>query len=108
MGLQPRQRESGERQPELGISKAGDRLLRSYLVQAAHCMMRKGAADSDLRAWGMAKLAGGGKNAKRRILVAMARKLAVLLHRLWATGEVYDPEYNRKAARAAGQAKVAA
>ena len=97
LGLQPKQRDSGDSQPELGISKAGDSLLRSYLVQAAHCNLRKGAPDSDLRSWGLAK-AGGGKRAKKRALVGMARKLAVLLHRLWATGEVYDPLYNRKAA----------
>ena len=108
LGLQPKQRESGDSQPELGISKAGDRLLRSYLVQAAHCMLRKGAPDSDLRTWGMAK-AQGGKRAKRRAIVAMARKLAVLLHRLWSTGEVYDPLYNRKAQEAAQKKrKVAA
>jgi transposase len=109
LGLQPRQRESGESRPELGISKAGDRLLRSYLVQAAHCNLRRGAAESDLRDWGLRKLQSGGKNAKRRVLVAMARKLAVLLHRLWATGEIYDPLYNRKAGEAAagrGKGKV--
>lgn len=97
LGLQPKQRDSGDSQPELGISKAGDSLLRSYLVQAAHCNLRKGAPDSDLRSWGLEK-AGGGKRAKKRALVGMARKLAVLLHRLWVTGEVYDPLYNRKAA----------
>jgi transposase len=113
LGLQPRQRDSGKIQPELGISKAGDRLLRSYLVQAAHCILRKGAPDSDLRAWGLSKVENSGKKAKRRAIVAIARKLAVLLHRLWVTGEVYDPLYNRKAAEAAaakkkGKAKVAA
>jgi len=101
LGLQPKQRESGDSQPELGISKTGDRLLRSYLVQAAHCMLRQGAPDSDLRAWGLGKAGAGGKRAKRRALVGMARKLAVLLHRLWVMGEVYDPLYNRKAAQAA-------
>ena len=96
LGLQPKQRDSGNHQPQLGISKAGDRLLRSLLVQAAHCMLRKGAPDSDLQAWGLSKAEKGGKNGKRRALVGMARKLAVLLHRLWVTGEVYDPLYNRK------------
>jgi transposase len=95
LGLRPKQRDSGESQPELGITKQGDRLLRSYLVQAAHCHLRKGAPESDLRAWGMKK-AGSGKRAKRRAVVGMARKLGVLLHRLWVTGEVYDPLYNRK------------
>jgi transposase len=100
LGLQPRQRESGQSQPELGISKAGDGLLRSLLVQGAHCILRKGAPESDLRDWGLEHLGRGGKNAKRRTVVAVARKLAVLLHVLWANGEVYDPLYNRKAAEA--------
>jgi hypothetical protein len=59
----------------------------------------------------MGKMGSGGKRAKRRTIVAAARKLAVLLHHLWATGEVYDPVYNRKAAKpakAATQGKVAA
>jgi len=102
LGLQPKQRDSGDSQPQLGISKTGDRLMRTLLVQAAHCILRKGAADSDLRAWGMRKM-GNGKNAKlkRRAIVGVARKLAVLLHRLWVTGEVYDPLYNRQAKQAA-------
>ncbi len=113
LGLTPKQRDSGESQPELGISKAGDGLLRSLLVQGAHCMLRKKAPESDLRAWGLGKMGNGGKRAKKRAIVAVARKLAVLLHRLWVTGEVYDPQYNRKAAEAAaakarGKAKVAA
>jgi transposase len=113
LGLTPRKHDSGESQPELGISKAGDGLLRSLLVQGAHCMLRKGAPESDLRAWGLEKIGNGGKRAKKRAIVGVARKLAVLLHRLWVTGEVYDPQYNRKAAEAAaakakGKGKVAA
>jgi transposase len=109
LGLRPRQKESGQSRPELGISKAGDRLLRSYLVQAAHCNLRKNAPESDLRTWGTNK-AGTGKRAKRRAVVAMARKLGVLLNRLWVTGEVYDPHYNLKAEeqRTAKKAKQAA
>jgi transposase len=115
LGLTPKQRDSGDSQPELGISKAGDGLLRSLLVQGAHCMLRKNAPDSDLRTWGLGKMGKGGKSAKKRAVVAVARRLAVLLHHLWATGEVYDPQYNRKAAEAAaakakgkGKGKVAA
>ena len=113
LGLTPKQHESGESSPELGITKAGDGLLRSLLVQGAHCILRKGAPDSDLRTWGLGKMGSGGKRAKKRAIVAVARKLAVLLHHLWATGEVYDPQYNRKAAEAAaakaqGKGKVAA
>jgi hypothetical protein len=73
------------------------------LVQGAHCVLRKGAPDSDLRKWGLEKEGKGGKRAKKRAIVAVARKLAVLLHHLWATGEVYDPQYNRKAAEAAAE-----
>jgi transposase len=113
LGLTPKQHDSGESQPELGISKAGDGLLRSLLVQGAHCILRKGAPESDLRTWGMGKMGKGGKRAKKRAVVGVARKLAVLLHHLWATGEVYDPQYNRKAAEAAeakakGKGKIAA
>jgi transposase len=109
LGLTRKMRESGDSEPELGISKAGDGYLRSLLVQAAHCILRKGAPDSDLREWGLRK-AVGGKRAKRRAIVAVARKLAVLLHHLWASGEVYDPLYNRKSAskKAQGNGKVAA
>jgi transposase len=105
LGLQPKQRDSGNSQPQLGISKTGDGLLRSLLVQGAHCILRKGAPDSDLRAWGLSKITSGGKNAKRRTVVAVARKLSVLLHALWANGEVYDPLYNRKKVQTA-QAKA--
>ena len=110
LGLTRKQRDSGDSEPELGITKAGDQLLRRLLVQGAHCILRQGAPDSDLKAWGMARLQNGGKNgknqkgsknAKKKTIVAIARKLAVLLHRLWVTGEVYDPQYNRKAAEAA-------
>jgi hypothetical protein len=50
--------------------------------------------DSDLRRWEL-KLSGrGGKNAKKRAVIAVARKLAILLHRLWVMGEVYEPLRN--------------
>jgi transposase len=97
VGLRPKQSESGERQPELRITKEGDIYLRKLLVQGAHCTMAKRAPDSDLKRWGT-KLAGrGGKNARKRAIVAVARKLAILLHHLWATGEVYEPLRNNRA-----------
>lgn len=114
LGLTRKLRDSGDSQPELGISKAGDMLLRRLLVQAAHCILRDGAPDSDLKVWGLTKVqAGAGKKGskrrKKKAAVAVARKLAVLLHRLWVTGEVYDPQYNRKAVEAAkGKGKAAA
>jgi transposase len=96
-GLRPKQSESGERQPELRITKEGDVYLRKLLVQGAHGILRERAPDTDLKRWGR-KLAGrGGKNAKKRAIVAVARKLAVLLHHLWATGEVYEPLRNSQA-----------
>ena len=103
LGLKPKERDSGDSHPQLGITKTGDGLLRSLLVQGAHCMLRQKAPESDLRAWGLAKMKSGGKNAKKRAVVAVARKLAVLLHALWSRGEVYDPHYNRKAAKGKGQ-----
>jgi transposase len=97
VGLRPKQSESGERQPELRITKEGDVYLRKLLVQGAHCIVAKRAPDTDLKRWGT-KLAGrGGKNARKRAIVAVARKLAILLHHLWATGEVYEPLKNSQA-----------
>jgi transposase len=97
VGLRPKQSESGERQPELRITKEGDVYLRKLLVQGAHCILARRAQDTDLKRWGE-KLAGrGGKNARKRAIVAVARKLAVLLHHLWATGEVYEPLRNSQA-----------
>jgi transposase len=94
LGLRPKQRDSGESQPQLGISKEGDVYLRKLLVQGAHCILSRRGPDTDLKRWGL-KLAGqGSKNAKKIALVAVARKLAILLHHLWVTGEVYEPLRN--------------
>jgi transposase len=94
LGLTPRQRASGRRAPQLGISKAGDTYLRSLLVQGAHYILSHRGPDTDLRRWGLARAENGGKNGKKRAVVAVARKLAVLLHCLWGTGEVYEPLRN--------------
>jgi transposase len=91
LGLRPRQRQSGERDPELGITKAGDVELRRLLVGSAHYILGPFGPDSDLRRFGLRLVARGGAGAKQRAVVAVARKLAVLLHRLWVTGEVYEP-----------------
>ena len=93
LGLRPRQRESGASAPQLGISKAGNSHLRWLLVQASQYILGPLAPDSGLRRWGLGLAEKGGKNAKRRAVVAVARKLAVLLHRLWVTAEVYEPLY---------------
>ena len=91
LGLVPKQEDSGDIQPQLGISKAGDRMLRRLLVGSAHYILGPFGPDTDLRRFGMRLCERGGKNAKKRAAVAVARKLAVLLHRLWASGEVYEP-----------------
>jgi transposase len=91
LGLVPRQDDSGDQSPQLRITKTGDRMMRRLLVGSAQYMLGPFGKDSDLRRFGLAMAARGGKNAKRRAVVAVARKLAVLLHRLWVTGEVYDP-----------------
>jgi len=91
LGLVPRRAQSGARDPKLRITKAGDRMLRSLLVQNAHYILGPFGPDCDLRRFGEHIAKGGGKCAKRRALVAVARKLAVLLHRLWRSAEVYEP-----------------
>ena len=89
LGLTPRLWESGDSQPQLRISKAGDALLRSLLVSCAHYILGHRGPDCDLRRHGEKLCARGGKNAKKRAVVAVARKLAVLLHRLWVSGAPY-------------------
>lgn len=103
LGLRPWQGDSGDMQPQLRITKSGDRMTRWLLVQSAHFILGRFGPDSDLRRWGLALAERGGKNAKKRAVVAVARKLAVLLHHLWITGEVYEPLFNaqRKSAKAA-------
>ncbi len=100
VGLRPKQRDSGEQQPQLGITKAGDGLLRRLLVSAAHYVLGPFGPDTDLRRAGLRMAERGGSAAKKRAIVATARRLAVLLHRLWVTGEVYEP-LRLEAARAA-------
>jgi transposase len=102
LGLRPGRRNSGQSQPQMHISKEGDRYLRTLMVQGAHYILGPFGEDSDLRRWGLRLAERGGKNAKKRAIVAVARKLAVLLHRLWVSGEVYEPLRNsQKAMRAA-------
>ena len=91
VGLKPRQHESGDGQPQLRISKRGDELLRKLLVQCGHYLLGPLGPDCDLRQWGLKLAARGGKKGKKRASVAVARKLAVLLHTLWISGAVYEP-----------------
>jgi transposase len=96
VGLRPRQADSGSLSPQLRITKAGDEHLRWLLVAAAHHILGPFGPDSDLRRWGLALAEKGGKNGKKRAVVAVARKLAVLLLTLWQTGEAYEPLRNAK------------
>jgi transposase len=91
VGLCPGKSESGEGDPQLRITKTGDPFVRRLLVTAANYALGPFGQDSDLRRWGLELAKRGGKNAKKRAKVAVARKLAVLMHRLWVTGEVYEP-----------------
>jgi transposase len=91
LGLVPKQEDSGESQPQLGISKSGDTMLRKLLVGSAHYILGPFGPDTDLRRYGLRLCERGGKNAKKRAAVAVARKLAVLRHCLWVSGEVYEP-----------------
>lgn len=102
LGLVPRRSQSGEIDKAMRISKAGDPYTRQLLVQCAQSALRKGGKDSELRTWGQ-RLAGTSKVDKRRATIAVARKLAVLMHRMLVTGEDYDPNYeaNRKEKAAA-------
>jgi transposase len=103
-GLQPGKRDSGDSEPQLHISKEGNKYLRNMLVQSAHHIMGPFGADSDLRRWGLRLSERGGKSAKKRAIVAVARKLAVLLHHLWLSGEVYEPLRNSLRTTAAAAA----
>ena len=89
LGLRPQQKQSGERDPHLGISKSGDKYLRKLLVQCAHHILGHWGRDSALRQWGLSK--SDGSASKKRAVIAVARKLAVVLHRMWMTGESFKP-----------------
>jgi transposase len=98
LGLCPRQHDSGAAHPQLRITKCGDPMLRRLLVQGAHYILGPFGPDCDLRRWGLALAARGGTNAKKRAVVAVARKLATLLHRLWVSGARYEPLRQPRAA----------
>jgi transposase len=96
LGLVPGTDQSGEQDPQKRISGEGDEMLRRLLVGSAHYILGPFAPDSDLRRHGETIAQRGGKNAKKRAVVAVARKLSVLLHHLWVSAEVYDPLHNAR------------
>jgi transposase len=93
-GLTSKRDQSGDDDPQRGITKAGDRLMRWLLIQSAHYIQGPFGEDSDLRRHGIKLAERGGKRAKKRATIAVARKLAVLMHRLWSSGEEYQPLRN--------------
>ena len=101
LGMTPRQDQSSGCDKQLPITKCGDALLRRLLVQSAHRILGPFGTENHLRTWGLALCARGGKNAKKRAIVAVARKLSVLLHAMWVSGEHFDP------ARGAAKTKAA-
>ena len=101
LGLTPGKKQSGDRDPKQRITKAGDPVLRSLLVQCAHYILGPFGKDSDLRRFGLRLAPPGQTGQKKKAVVAVARKLAVLLVSLWRTGEVYEPLRNSKTALAA-------
>jgi transposase len=90
-GLQPKQQDSGKFVSQLGITKAGDQLMRKLAVQCSHFMLGRFGRDSALRRWGLALCLRGGSNAKKRAVVAVARKLLILMHHLWKTQTAFVP-----------------
>ena len=88
-GLTPRQYQSCGSDPDLRITKAGDAELRRLLVSAATWILGPFGPDCDLRRFGERIRARGDQTSRGKARIAVARKLAVLLHRLWKTGEVY-------------------
>jgi transposase len=103
LGLVPGKDQSGEQDPDKRISAEGDEMLRRLMVNSAHYVLGPFAPDSDLRRHGEKIMGRGGANAKKRAVVAVARKLAVLLHHLWVTGEVYEPLHKARCSGTLGE-----
>jgi hypothetical protein len=95
-GLCPRRDQSGESDPQLRISKRGDAYLRRLLVSAAQYILGPFDPQSALREYGLRLAADGTTRAKKRAVVAVARKLCVLLLSLWKNQAPYQP-YLREA-----------
>jgi transposase len=96
LGMVPRKKSSGGSDPKLHITKAGDHAMRRLLVLSANYILGRFGPDCDLRRFGLKIAADGSPANKKRARVAVARKLAMLMHRLWITGEEYDPLYLAK------------
>lgn len=96
LGLVPRRSQTGQSDPQLSITKSGNQYLRRLLVQCANYILGPFGPDCDLRRCGERIASSGGKNAKKRARVAVARRLSVMLLSIWKTAEVYDPFHGSK------------
>jgi transposase len=86
LGLRPGQSQSGDSDPERRITRTGNTYLRCLLVQSAQYVLGRFGPDSALRRWGLKLAASGGK----RAIIAVARKLAVILHSMWRSGQRFE------------------
>jgi len=104
LGLVPRRDQSGDMDKQLSITKAGNVALRRLLVGCAQYILGAFGPECELREFGLKLAERGGKNAKKRAVVAVARRLAVILRRLWVDEAVYDhchQQTRKKPAKAA-------
>ena len=90
LGLRPGQSQSGDSDPQKRITRTGNTYLRCLLVQSAQYVLGRFGPDSALRRWGLKLAASGAKRAKKRAIVAVARKLAVILHSMWRSGQRFE------------------
>lgn len=93
LGLTPKRDQSGETDKPLSITKAGNTYLRRLLVTSAQYILGAFGPDCELRRYGERIASRGGKVAKRKAVVAVARKLSVMMHNIWKNKTVYDPFY---------------
>lgn len=93
LGLVPKQDQYGSRDKQLRITKSGDACLRRLLLNSAHCILKSNCENSRLRERGMPTAARGGMNGKKRAVVAVDRSTSVLLHKLWVSKTMFDPQY---------------
>lgn len=97
LGVVPKQDQSGDTDKQLGITKKGNKTMRRLLVQAAHYILGAFGKNCDLRAYGMRIQSRGGKAAKKKSYIAVARKLVTVMLALWQHPEQpYLPEFKQK------------
>lgn len=96
LGIVPKQDQSGDTDKQLGITKKGNKLGRKLLIQAAHYILGPFGTDSELRSYGLRIQARGGKIAKKKSYVAVARKLVTVMFALWKNPDIaYDPNFKK-------------